>query len=43
MCGSDPEPNLHPEPREMGPAGHPLRKIAKRIGRKDVKKALLFA
>jgi hypothetical protein len=36
VCGSDPEPNLHPEPREMEPAGHPLRKIAKRTERKNI-------
>jgi hypothetical protein len=30
VCGSDPEPNLHPAPRGMEPAGHPPRKIAKR-------------
>jgi hypothetical protein len=30
MCGPDPEPNLHPAPRGMEPAGHPPRKVAKR-------------
>jgi hypothetical protein len=36
VYGSDPKPNLPPEPREMEPAGHPLRKIAKRTERKNV-------
>jgi hypothetical protein len=30
VCGPDPEPNLYPASREMEPAGHPPRKIAKR-------------
>jgi hypothetical protein len=38
MCGLDPEPNLRPESQDMEPAGHPLRKIAKRTERKDVNK-----
>jgi hypothetical protein len=36
MCGLDPEPNLHPEPRAMELVGHPHRKIAKRAERKNV-------
>jgi hypothetical protein len=36
MCGSDPVPNLHPEPRAIEPAGHPHWKIAKRTERENV-------
>jgi hypothetical protein len=36
MCGSDPVPNFHPEPRAMEPVGHPRRKIAKMTEHENV-------